>query len=303
MMSLATQVDGEFARISELVAGMGGGDHGGSSGSSSVISNQIAEIERLRRENEDLKKEMRDQAKLLQISDRNASLDNQGPSKHQLMAEVARLRTQLDSEREALNIVHKNSSGHKSDSQGTEAAEIEARLRREIASEYESKIKALEKKNAKDHMRMRILRKELDYQSRVTEKTQKALQESQSGLSQFSSGSQLSTGQKLDAIAHQYSDLRRGVDNLMTSSSGFEGASSINAFDKTSFDSEMYQTALPFEQSSSGRRRSMTVSVHRDGAMDVHLGATLSSETGLESQTGNPIEDASTPIGLEDLNE
>ena len=113
---------------------------------------------------------------------------------------------------------------------------------------------------------------------------------------------QQSTGTegRLNALQHEFSDMGRAADALMRSGVSGLGMSSISPFDQTTGDSDMYQTAMPFEATNGGgygRRRSVSVSMHRNGEMDFHLGASkMDSSVGMDD-AGN----VTAPIDMADL--
>eukprot|EP00946_MAST-07B_sp_MAST-7B-sp1_P002350 g2350.t1 len=269
--ALASEIDGEFKRLQALVQRMG-------DGGLDAEGSDSRDLEKLRRDKLALQREIREANERAALAER----------------QVRRLEAELSSEREASKLLQQKLQ-QQSSTGGPDP------IRESEREEYEAKIRDLEKRNAKDHGRMRILRKELMAQSREADHLMRQSQ----GVSRFGVGQSAdsrmkqssSTEGRLNAIANEYSQIGRAADALMLSGASGMTMSSADPFGHSTGVSTMFQTALPFEGNSSQRRRSVTVSMHRNGEMDVHLGASSSTNV----RDVDNAADVTTPIQLDDL--
>ena len=235
------------------------------------------ELIRLRRENVRLTKENETLKQLVETtitSDRTSNTatttttTTNNNNTQSLQLQITRLTSELATERAAFR-PHDESTSAASNDDATR------RLRTRIAK--------LEKRNARDHEKMRSLRSELLAQSREADHLvrQNDSYLRQSGLSTTHGGSVAREGHmagnylgtvttgtedRLEHLEHEFSELQRGGDDLMFSSiSGIHQSSAD--------DSELYATALPYD-----RRQSMNIDlgnskihVDRNGQVDLSI--------------------------------
>ena len=164
-----------------------------------------------------------------------------------------------------------------------------------LRAEYELKIAKLKKRNKEDHDRMRLLRNELLAQSREADQlarendsilSQSGLRQStvlgsssrvQPGLNSTLSNSDDSGAERLDALAAEYSEMRRDVDALMYSGSRLAQSAIPRSTDDSS--GSLFQTAVPFARTgvggggNMGRQSSIQVHQSRRGSLNFHIGA------------------------------
>ena len=134
--ALASEIDGEFKRLQALVQRMG-------DGGLDAEGSDSRDLEKLRQDKLALQREIREANERAALAER----------------QVRRLEAELSSEREASKLLQQKLQ-QQSSTGGPDP------IRESEREEYEAKIRDLEKRNAKDHDRMRILRKELMAQSR-----------------------------------------------------------------------------------------------------------------------------------------
>ena len=262
---MASIVNDEYDRLAELIQTLGGSRLSSSSSSSASSSSSSSssttttttitannEVRQLRKENKALKQENTLLANLLS-EEQNTAGGDVDRTQETLRSQILLLTSQLAAER----ALHTSSEAGDND-----------QVRQLLI-----KNSALEKKNARDHQKMRMMREELMNQS--TEADLLARQNEsilrQSGMhsgggrkSAFSGTTTSKTEDRLHHLEHEFSELQRGGDDLMLSSiSGIHHHNMTNDVSGEDDDSELYSTALPYE-----RRQSMNIDL---GASKIHV--------------------------------
>jgi hypothetical protein len=294
-MSAIATVNDEYDKLADLVRNLGGSFASPPSSSSSssfssvtpaATNNNInfssfssvdtVQLLQLQKENTRLKEENKSLRNLVQDHNHNSN-----DIESTLRDQILQLSSELASERS--NNMH-------TDTNETNSKNEIVRLQAQIAK--------LEKRNARDHQKMRTLRNELLSQSKeadfLARQNDSFLRQSRLSTSLgHSGGVSTKTEDRLEILAHEYSELQRGGDDLMLSS-----ISGIQSQDESS----LYQTAIPYN-----RRQSVNIDLgngtnviqHRNGSVDMHFGK--ETKNGIRSSRINGRDGGGGDLGVDEL--
>jgi hypothetical protein len=314
MSSAIATVNLEYDKLADLVRNLGSSSStsfSSSSSSSSSTSSSSAltqqQLLQLQQENTRLKQENRSLRRRVQEYNSNNSTNSSIDTESNLREQISQLSSTLASERAQNNHLNPNNNPNNNNPNHHHHHHQVQQLRAQIAQ--------LEKRNSRDHQKMRTLRHELLSQSteadRLVEQNDSFLR--QSNLSNLGSTLGLQASQRfnksqaygtastktegrLEMLAREFSELERGGEDLMLSS-----------ITSSQDESALYHTALPFDRpeeknnthhaSRRGRRKSMNVNLgngshvttHRNGSVDMHIGSGMQVNNGNGSSGGDDL--------------